>query len=234
MVDSAIAPPAGTFELVDDEPFMLPTAASVADVRVPGYTDFDAPTVVDAAPETIDRSWSPADAPPIDVALRGETFTPPVWTTDWHPDATPAWDTPDWESATSGVWNEPDTTAGVAERATAEVPTWSPAEAFDPEAGIDDHADEAAVEVIALTSYEDLRDLPPLPTAPAPSPRTRSGRTSPTPRPRAPGSSSTGATPTPRWHPARSGGPAARSSTTVDDTETETVDDETADVDVDG
>ena len=235
MIDSAIAPPSGTFELVDDEPFVLPGAASVADVQAPGHTDFDAPTVVEAASETVDRSWSPADAPPIDVALRGETFTPPAWTTDWDPDARPAWETPDWETATSGVWNEPDTTSGAPEwpgdAGTTEVPdAWSPAEAFDLQPGVDGHADEAAVEVIALTSYEDLRDLPPLQAAPLAEPAPAPWAHEPDPEATSTGFLVDWGDPDAPAAPRPERRTRGRFETTVD--ETETIDDEIADVDV--
>ena len=182
MADTSFAPPAGTYELVDDEPFTIPSAASTNDVVTPDFVGFDSPTVVEAAPDTIDRPWTPEDAPPIDVALRGETFADPTWTTDWQTDA-PTWPTPDWEHATSGVWNEPDAGSGPPAWSTDDadhVPgVWGTADAFgiDPDAdevgtdlvGADDANDETAdppVGLITLTSYEALRDLPPLQPAP--------------------------------------------------------------------
>ncbi len=50
MADPAFAPPAGTYELVDDQPFAIPPAGSVGDVATTEFVGFDSPTVVDAAP----------------------------------------------------------------------------------------------------------------------------------------------------------------------------------------
>jgi transcriptional regulator with XRE-family HTH domain len=117
-------PPPGTYELVDDVQFELAP---------------DAPTVVEMpAPEPVEQPWTPADAPPIDVALLGETFTEPLdrdieehvdpftvfeqgsvtpaWASSWQPQQQPE---PGWATATGGVWDEPDPAAMV--NATAPV-----------------------------------------------------------------------------------------------------------------
>jgi len=106
----SIAPPRGTIEFVDDEPLTISAAP-----------EFAPPSIVEPVSDLGDPPWTPADAPPIDVAHRGETFIEEIdsegidaleaTSSRFEPEVVETgWTQPDWATATSGVWNEPDET----------------------------------------------------------------------------------------------------------------------------